>query len=42
MTLVNKITWCHGVDETLSTKLLNCSDELQILTKVIINTDFGI
>ena len=28
MILVNKMTWCHRVDETLSIKLLNCNSEL--------------
>ena len=28
MILVNKMTWCYRVDETLSIKLLNCNSEL--------------
>ena len=38
MILDNKMTLCHGVDETLSTKLLHSDSQLKILTSVIVNT----
>ena len=40
MILVNKMTSCHGIDETLSTKLFNFTCELQVFTKVIMNAEF--